>query len=704
MPTPTPALAQALLDAPTQTQTQALVRKVDLPGGGTAALITIDNGHDHTKPTLFGPSGLRALDEAMDRIEAEGGVQAICVTGKPFIFAAGADLTLVPNLANREQAEFVAQYGHAVFRRFHDSSIPTFALVNGVAMGGGLELPLNCHYRVLSHGIAAMSLPECFLGLLPGWGGCYLLPRLIGADNAVTVIIENSLSQNRQLSVKEAMRMGLGDVSFEPVDFLPKALAWVGAVIRGEITVARRPLDDEATWNAAIERGSAFADQSQHGASPAPLKALELIKAARTSDMTSAYAAEDRYLADLVMGNELRAGLYSFDLVQRRAKRPAGAPEPSLATAVTKVGVVGAGLMASQLAMLFAQRLQVPVVMTDLDQERVDRGVANVHKDIDALQSKGRLSADKANRLKALVSGAVGLEAYADCDLVIEAVFEDMDVKRSLFADLEKAVRPDCIIATNTSSLSIARMSEDLAHPERVVGMHFFNPVAKMPLLEIIRTAHTSDQALATAFVVGKNLKKSCVLVGDAPAFVVNRILTRMLAEIVHAIDEGTSFETADKAMEPLGLPMSPLMLLQLVGPAVALHVNETLHEAFPERFGVSENLRAFVAAGKKGVWMWGMEGPYVDPDVVALWKQGAAPLSEEQLRTRVMDALAQEARMMINEGVIADPADLDLCMILGAGWPFHMGGLTPYLDRTGTSERVTGARFAAPGVATLPA
>ena len=194
------------------------------------------------------------------------------------------------------------------------------------------------------------------------------------------------------------------------------------------------------------------------------------------------------------------------------------------------------------------------------------------------------------------------------------------------------------------------------------------------------------------------------MLVADAPAFVVNRILTRMLAEIVSAIDEGTDFATADKAMLPLGLPMTPLMLLQLVGPAVALHVNETLHAAFDQRFPVSENLKAFVAAGKKGFWMYGMEGPYIDPEVSAMWKQGDTNLSEDQLRTRVMDGLAQEARLMLDEGVVSDPADLDLCMILGAGWPFHMGGLTPWLDRTGTSERVAGKRFAPAGMATLPA
>jgi 3-hydroxyacyl-CoA dehydrogenase len=344
------------------------------------------------------------------------------------------------------------------------------------------------------------------------------------------------------------------------------------------------------------------------------------------------------------------------------------------------------------------------VVLTDIDQERVDRGVGYVHAEVDKLLAKGRVNSDRANRLKALVTGSLTKDAFADADFVIEAVFEEMKVKQQVFKEVEAVVEPTCILATNTSSLSITEMASKLQHPERVVGFHFFNPVAVLPLLEIVRAELTDDASLATAFAVGKQLRKSCVLVKDAPAFVVNRLLTRFLGEVTKAVDEGTSFTEADAALEPLGLPMSPFVLLQLVGPAVALHVAETLHEAFPDRFYVSENLGRLVAAGKTGVYTWDSGAPEVDPEVQALFQQGDAALTPEQVRARALAALAEEIRLMLDEGVVAEAQDLDLCMILGCGWPFHLGGITPHLDRAGVSEAVTGRRFLPRGVASLPA
>jgi 3-hydroxyacyl-CoA dehydrogenase len=474
-------------------------------------------------------------------------------------------------------------------------------------------------------------------------------------------------------------------------------------VVRREIVVDRPEVDRGEAWDAALARGKGIADLRVHGATPAPYKALELIGLARTASYDEGIAAERKALFELAMGEELRAGLYAFDLTQRRAKRPAGAPDRSLARDVTKVGVVGAGLMASQLAMLFVQRLEVPVVLTDIDQQRVDKGVGYVHGEVDKLLGKGRINQDKANRLKALVTGSTGKEVFADADFVIEAVFEEMKVKQQVFAELEAVVSPECVLATNTSSLSVSEMAAGLTHPERVVGFHFFNPVSVLPLLEIARADKTDDAAVATAFAVGKALKKSCVLVADRPAFVVNRLLTRFLGEVTKAVDEGTPFDVADKALEPLGLPLTPFVLLQLVGPAVALHVAETMHEAFPDRFYVSENLGRLVAAGKTSIYTWDTGSPVVDPEVAELFTVGDAPSSEDEVRRRAVDALAEEVDLMLQERVVEDVRDIDLAMLLGAGWPFHLGGVTPYLDREGISERVTGHRFLPPGVASLP-
>ncbi|MBQ0923286.1 3-hydroxyacyl-CoA dehydrogenase NAD-binding domain-containing protein [Saccharopolyspora endophytica] len=690
---------------PDEVVTKAFTRLVDVPGlTGKLALITIDNGHDHTKPSTFGPGGLSSLNAALDEAFAAEPA-AIAVTGKPFVFAVGADLTGVGQVSQREHAQAIAQTGHDVFRRLTESTIPTFAFVNGAALGGGLELALSCHYRTVASNAGAIAFPECYLGLFPGWGGTQLLPNLIGPDAAVTVIIENALSQNKMLNPKKGLQLGIFDELLEGADFLEESLRWLVRVVNGDKTVERPEIDRGKGWDDAVARAKQVVESKTKGASPAVTKTVELIELARNNDIDAGYAAETEALTDALMSDELRAGLYSFDLAQKRAKRPAGAPDKGLARPVNKVGVVGAGLMAGQLALLFVRRLQVPVVITDIDQERIDKGVAYIHGEIDKLAGKGRLSPDATNRLKALVTGELDKKAFADADFVIEAVFEEMTVKQKVFAELEEHVSPEAILATNTSSLSITEMASKLKNPERVVGFHFFNPVAVLPLLEIVRGEKTDDASLATAFAVGKKLKKSSVLVKDAPAFVVNRLLTRFMGEIIAAVDEGTPFEVADNALEELGLPMSPMVLLQLVGPAVAQHVNGTMNAAFPDRFGISENLQRFVDEGKTAVWTFDESGnTVVDPEVAELWKSGDKPSTSEEVRDRALNALAEEIRIMLDEGVVAEAQDIDLCMLLGAGWPFWLGGITPFLDRSGVSEKVNGKRFLAPGVASLPA
>lgn len=686
------------LAAPNEVVTKALLRLVNVPGlDRPAALITLDNGFDHTKPNTFGPGGLTNLDEAITAAHAAKPA-FIAVTGKPYIFCVGADLTGLPLLADRAQALEVGRLGHRVFARLKESGVPTFAFVNGAAMGGGLELALHCHYRTLSAGATALALPEVSLGLVPGWGGTQLLPNLIGIPAATQVIIQNPLMQNKMLKPKQAAEMGLADVLLEPADFLERSLEWAAGVVRGDLAVTRPEVDREM-WDGVLFFAKQTLDSRLHGAVPSAYRALELLGLAKEADFAAGTAAEDEALADLVFSAELRSGLYAFDLVQRRAKRPAGAPDRDLARPVTKVGIVGAGLMASQLALLFARRLQVPVVLTDLDQARVDKGVAYVHQQIEKLVGKGRMDKGTAAKLYGLVSGSVDKSAFADADFVIEAVFEDLTVKKQVWAELEKIVKPEAVLATNTSSLSVTAMAEGLEHPERVVGFHFFNPVAVLPLLEIVRGERTDDATLATAFTVGKQLKKSSVLVKDAPAFVVNRLLTRFLGTVFAAVDAGTPLEVANNALDPLGLPMRPLALLQLVGPAVAHHVGGILHAEFPDRFGVSENLRRIAESGKPIV-----VDDEINAEVADLLVVGDQPLTAEQVRQNALDALAQEIGLMLDEGVVAEAQDIDLCLILGAGWPFHLGGVTPYLDRTGTAERVTGKRFLPVGVASLPA
>ncbi len=663
--------------------TEAKLRKVTLPGGaGVIGLITLDNGEDHTKPNTFGPRGLISLNTAIDAALADDEVTALAVTGKPFILAAGADLTSIAG-GGPDAVRVVAELGHAVFRKLGDGQKPSFGFINGLSLGGGLEVALHCTYRTVMDSAPALGLPEVMLGLVPGWGGAFLVPNLVGADTAVTLIIENPLNNGKTVGGQQAFELGLADAVFSGADFLEQSLLWAGDVLTGTVAVERPEVDRGEAWDAAVRRAEQVALARTGGASPAAAKAVELLAAAKDGDRDAGFAREDDALHALSQTPELLASLYSFDLVQKRAKRPAGAPDKSLARPVTKVGIVGAGLMASQMALLFVRRLEVPVVLTDLDQERVDKGVGYVHAEIDKLLAKGRINQDKANRHKALVTGSVDkAEGFAGADFVIEAVFEEMGVKKAVFADVEKVVSAECVLATNTSSLSITEMAADLEHPERVVGFHFFNPVAVMPLLEIVQGEKTDDATLATAFGTGKALKKTTILVQDSPSFIVNRLLGRFMSEVSRILDEGTPIDVVDGAFAGVA-PMPPFTLIALVGPAIALHNTETLAAAFPDRFYVSPALERVVAA-KKGAY-FGPDGS-LDPEVEALLEKPAEPkvLAEEEVRRAVLTGLAQEARLMLDEGVVAAAEDLDLAMITGAGFAFWNGGLTMLLEREG--------------------
>ncbi len=692
--------------APEEVVTQALVRQVDLSAfgaKGVLALITLDNSLDHNRPNTFGPQSLLALDAAITAATALNPA-AIALTGKPFIFAAGADLSALSFITSREQSLGIGKLGHDVFRRLGESKIPTFAFINGLALGGGLEVGLHCHYRTLAS-TAFTALPEVFLGLVPGWGGATILPKLIGPERAVQVIMLNALNNNTMMKAKDAFKLGVVDAVYEPSDFLERSIAFAANVLNGTTKVERKDYSQDPAWESALATGKAAALKKYGGAEIAsPMKALELISAAKSNTLSAGFDAEDLALADLTMSDPLRASLYAFNVIQKKRKKVEGAPKPALARKVGKVGVVGAGLMASQLALLLLRNLKCPIVMTDIDQERADKGVAWVKNELAKLVEKKRMSPESAARLALLISGSSDQNTFAGCDFIIEAIFEELSLKQELFKKLETIVSPECVLATNTSSLSVERMSEGLKNPERVVGFHFFNPVAIMPLLEVARTSKTDDATTATAISVGKELKKTMIICKDAPGFVVNRLLTRFMGEITDAVDEGTSPEVADNAMRAIGFPMSPFQLLDLVGPGVALHVSETLHANLGDRYRISPTMAAMVKQGVRNFYVKNEDGSFgANPAALALIHKGDSPSTAEQVRSRALTALAVEARMMLDEGVVSTPAEIDLCMLMGAGWPMHLGGILPYLDREGISEAVCGSRFHPAGVASLP-
>ncbi len=685
--------------------THSKVRDITLPSGKTLALITLDNGKDHTRPNTIGPGTLSELNDTLDALAArasKGEIDAVGITGKQYILAAGADLTEASKIPSHETALLLGQRGHQVLGKLSDLGVPSFCFINGLALGGGLEIALNSTYRTVDSSAAALGLPEVFIGLIPGWGGAYLLPNLIGIENALEVVISNPLKQNRMLKPQDAKDLGIADAIFPPSSFLEDSLKWADGVLGGaKVDRPNAPgkIERMTKWPIAIKMAKKMLE-SKIGTQPkSPYVALDLLDQAKSGTREEGFQREDKALADLITGDQFAASMYAFDLVQKRAKRPVGAPDKSLARPVTKVGIIGAGLMASQFALLFLRRLQVPVVITDIDQARVDNGVAYINDEIDKLQAKGRLDDDNAKKLKGLLTGTVDKSLFADADFVIEAVFEEVGVKQAVFAEMEEIISPEALLATNTSSLSVDEIGAKLKHPERLVGFHFFNPVAVMPLVEIVKSLSTNEQTLATAFVVAKNLGKNAILTADAPGFVVNRLLAKVMGEAARALYEGTPVTDIEAAYAPLGLPMGPFQLIDLVGWKVAAHVQDTMAGAFPDRFYANENfhelaeLPQIVEKDKSGK----ITG--FTKEAQKVLKTGKTPASAAEILDRVQTGLASEIKIMLDEGVVPEVQDIDLALILGAGWPFIDGGATPYLDRVGASEKAFGGKFHDPAI-----
>ena len=588
------------------------------------------------------------------------------------MFAAGADVTEFPD-ATRELAIEGSRVGHELFGRLRALPFPTVAAINGACLGGGVEVALHCDARTISTAVRHFACPECFLGIVPAWGGTQLVPRLVGVETAVRFIVANPMRQNRMLTGPEAHELGFADRLLEPAEFVDESIAFA-------LELASSPdghRDGRSDGHAAAEvirKARARLDDQVHGAAPAPYAALDLIEGACSGwSLEEGCRAEEEAVGRLLPGRQAQASLYAFDLVDRRAKRKPGLPQAE-PRPIRKVGLVGAGLMAAQLAALFLRRLEVPIAIRDVSEDALASARERIDEELAEQLAKGRYDEGKARFLASLVSTSTGYGDFADCDLVLEAVFEEPELKRRIFAELREHVRGDCVLATNTSSLSVAEMGAD-------VGIHFFNPVAVLPLVELVRTPHTEDAALATAWDLTTRLRKTPVLVADAPGFVVNRVLTRLMAVVLDALEHGNTPEEADDAILRLGLPMAPSVLLQMVGPRVADHVLGTLHEAYPDRFPLSQTLANY-AEGK---------------DEIAVREH--APRSETEILETALEAIADEVRHLLEEGVVAEARDVDTALLLGAGFPFWLGGITKHLDQVGISEKMFGRPLSGIGI-----
>lgn len=700
----------------TEHVTRVLTEDVDHPDLGTVAVLRFAPPEgEERRPATLGPQSIAAvtgaLNTALDRVEA-GEIQAVAMTGTGRVFLAGADLAMFADPAAVEQVEEMTRAAHDTQIRVRTLDVPVLAHLNGVALGGGLEVALMANVRTAAPGVKGIALPETSLGILPGWGGTTLVGSLVGAENAARLILEDP-ARDKQQSAESALELGLIDALAEDLPAALDALAGIARDRRADGSEAAfaRPeplLEADAEAQAAAldaphgpaETRRQWAERLDAQGAPAVGRALALLEQLPGSTLREALDREAQSLGELVRSAGAASSLYAAEMLRRG--KPGRTPVEG-AEEIRAVGVAGAGLMASQIAAQLALGLQVPVILRDLDEEIAAKGLANARKVIADTAARGRLSEADAEKVSGLLSATADVEDLAQADLVLEAVPEVMAIKKKVFAELEQVIAADALLVSNTSSLSVAEMAADLVHPERVVGLHFFNPVAKMPLVEVIHTEDTDETTLATGLEVVRRLRKFAVRSADAPGFIVNRLLFVVLGEVLRSLDAGADLAEVDASLDPMGMPMRPFTLLDLVGLAVADHVGVVLHEELGDRFHASAGLHAIAEA----------KGRFTDPTKDAVHQpvspqvadvfsaanadRGIDPadaVTGDALLQRVLDALAREVRLMLDEGVIEQVEQIDLAMILGAGFPRHRGGLTPYLDLSGASERATGNPF----------
>lgn len=617
-------------------------------------------------------------------------------SGKPDSFFAGADIEAIGAISDPADGEEKARLGQAVYLALENLPVPTVAAVNGLCLGGGLEMALACRFRVCSdHPKTRLGLPEVQLGLLPGWGGTTRLPRLVGLQASLDMLLTGT-----QVTPSKARRMGL--VS----EVLPHA-TFRDEVRRFARTTPRLPPGASRTRRSLVTR---LADdtlpgrlavlsvarrrvlEKTGGHYPAPLKILDVLKASLGRPVADALLREARAFGELTATPAHRNLLRLFHL--REAARRTAARFPGVEVgAVDRLGVVGAGIMGGGIAQLAAFR-DVEVRMKDIRDEAVAGGLQHARELFDKAVDRRRISRREADRKMGLVSGGLAWHGFHTADVVVEAVVERMEVKRAVLAECENEVGPDCILATNTSSLSVDEMAGALRRRENFAGLHFFNPVHKMPLVEIVRGRATSDRTVATLHAFAVALGKVPVVCADGPGFVVNRILGPYLNEAGWLLADGASVAAIDGAAVEFGMPMGPLRLMDEVGLDIAAHAGATLHEAFGERMRPAPPLVALQETdrlgrkGGRGFYLYekgrekGVDPTLHDDLSGALPERGSGVAPEAgTIRDRLVLAMINEAARILDEGICASAGEVDLAMIMGTGFPPFRGGLLRFAD-----------------------
>jgi 3-hydroxyacyl-CoA dehydrogenase / enoyl-CoA hydratase / 3-hydroxybutyryl-CoA epimerase len=637
------------------------------------------------------------LSEMLVRLSQDPRVRGLLVqSGKPDVFIAGADIKEFI-LLNPDDASAGSARGQALFEQFARLPFPTIAAINGVCLGGGTEFALACDWRVMSDSPAArIGFPEVRLGLFPAWGGSVRLPRLVGLSTALDLILTS-----KQLDARRARRIGLVDEAVPAAIFDDYAGRFARSKIAGgkrALHSFRRSAAERALEATPLGRKLVFKKAREKvlaqtgGHYPAPLEALAVIEETWGMPIEAALEVESRRVAN-VFGGVVQRNLLDLFLATEQVKKESGVDDPAVRPReVTRVGVLGAGVMGGGIAQVAADR-GIPARMKDIEPRALAHGYAAAASVWKESVARRRLTEREMTGRMARLSGTLDYSGFALCQVTIEAVVEKLEVKRAVLAEWERAVPETAIFASNTSTIPIGQIAAAAGRPERIAGMHFFNPVHRMPLVEVIRGEQSSDETIATIFALAKKLGKTPVVVRDMPGFLVNRILAPYLSEAVRLVRERCRIEDVDRAMKDFGMPVGPLALLDDVGLDVAVKAGEVLQAAFRERIK-SGGDEALVAAGrlgrKSGAGFYEYpDGKRGEPSVAAyaalrVEPATASPLSRNTIETRLVLPMVNEAAFCLEDGVVAGPEKLDLAMILGTGFPPFHGGLLRWADATG--------------------
>jgi len=661
------------------------------------------------KMNVLGAPLLTELEGVLAALATDTQVRAVVLSsGKPDGFVAGADIAAIETLPSRAAARAAAVFGQGVFASIERLGKPVVAAVHGVCLGGGCEMVLACHARILSDDPATrIGLPEVKLGIVPGFGGTQRLPRVVGLQAALDLILTG-----RTLDARRALRSGLADEVVYPALLREAAAAWARRLAdRGQWSAARPVRRPGWTLPGFLDRtvighGLVFATATKkvrretRGHYPAPLAAIAAVRAGMAS-RGRAFEREADLLADCAMTDVSRSLVHLFRLGE--ANKKVGNDLPPLEGRVRQIAVVGAGVMGGGIAHQ-ASRSDIRVRMKDLGTEPLLAAFRTARDLFRGEVRRGRLDARGLENKMAQISAGLDYSGFGLAEVVIEAVVENLDVKRTVLREVESQVRETCVLATNTSSLSIAAMAEALRRPDRLVGMHFFNPVHRMPLVEIIRTPASDPQAVAVVLGLARQMGKTPVLVGDGPGFLVNRVLAPYLNEAGWLFDAGFDPVAVDDAFKRYGMPMGPFELLDEVGTDVAHKVGDVLHAGLGERMQPSPLAAALHAAGRlgrktrRGMYVHSGSGKRRPKPDAAFWRTlrphaDRVKFADGELYDRVFGLMINEAARCLDEGIVGSAAELDLALVYGIGFPPFRGGLLQYADARGLEALVTRMR-----------